>query len=158
DGAGIQELASVNIGGGGTWNRDDVILFTARAISGISRVAAAGGPVVEVTHPDSPRALRHASPYFLPDGRHFLFYAQGVSETQGVYWGDLESKDRVRLFDSDSAAVYSPSGYLLFIRQSTLFAQRFDAARRQLLGDPFSVAEEIAFDTSFKIGAISAGT
>jgi WD40-like Beta Propeller Repeat len=107
---------------------------------------------------DSPRAIRHTSPYFLPDVRHFLFYAQGASEAQGVYWGDLESKDRVRLFDSDSAAVYSPSGYLLFIRQSILFAQRFDAARRQLLGDPFSVAEQAAFDPNTIIAAISAGT
>jgi len=97
-------------------------------------------------------------PYFLPDGRHFLFYAQGDGpEAQGVYWGDLESKDRARLFYSDSAAVYSPSGYLLFIRQSTLFAQRFDASRRQLLGDPFPVAEQAAFDAA-NIGTISAGT
>src|SRR5262249_36621008 len=126
--------------------------------SAIFRIAAVGGPVVQVTHLDSPRALRHLFPYFLPDGRHFLFYAQGGPEVQGVYWGDLESKDRVRLFDSDSAAVYSPSGYLLFVRQSTLFAQRFDAARRQLFGDPFPVAEQAAVDANAYIGAISAGT
>src|SRR5262249_7731216 len=93
------------------------------------------------------------------DGRHFLFYAQGGGpEVQGVYWGDLESKNGVRLFDSDSAAVYSPSGYLLFIRQSTLFAQRFDAARRQLIGDPFSVVEQAAFDAPSNLAAVSAGT
>jgi Tol biopolymer transport system component len=115
--------------------------------------------VVQVTQLDSPREARHVFPYFLPDGRHFLFYTQGGGpETQGVYLGDLESQDRRRLFYSDSAAVYSPSGYLLFIRQSTLFAQRFDAARRQLLGDPFSVAEQAALDVPSNIGAISAGT
>jgi serine/threonine protein kinase len=155
----VQVLTNPAFGGGGTWNQDDVILFNRGPFSGIFRVAAAGGPVVDVTHLDSSRAIRHLFPYFLPDGRHFLFYAQGGGpEAQGVYWGDLESKDRVRLFDSDSAAVYSPSGYLLFIRQSTLFAQRFDAARRQLLGDPFSVAEQAALDTNVSIGAISAGT
>jgi serine/threonine protein kinase/Tol biopolymer transport system component len=142
--------------GGGTWNQDDVILFMHGARLTIFRVAATGGTPVQVT--DSPRAIRHTSPYFLPDGRHFLFYAQSAPETQGVYWGDLESKDRVRLLDSDSAAVYSPSGYLLFIRESTLFAQRFDAARRRLLGDPFPVAEQAALDPNVIIGAISAGT
>jgi hypothetical protein len=95
---------------------------------------------------------------FLPDGRHFLFYAGGEPDSRGVYWADLESKDYARLFDSDSAAVYSPSGHLLFIRQSTLFAQRFDAPRRQLLGDLFAVAEQAALDVPFNAGAISAGT
>jgi eukaryotic-like serine/threonine-protein kinase len=76
---------------------------------------------------------------------------------QGTYVADLESNERVRLIDSDSGAIYSPSGYLLFIRQSTLFAQSFDASRQQLLGDPFSVAEQVSFDaTSF--GAFSSGT
>jgi Tol biopolymer transport system component len=158
-GGPVQVLLS-HIGGGAfagaaTWNQDGVILFTHGARLTIFRVAATGGPAVQVT--DSPRAIRHTSPYFLPDGRHFLFYVQSASETQGVYWGDLESKDRVRLFESDSAAVYSPSGYLLFIRQSTLFAQRFDAARRRLLGDPFPVAEHAALDPNAIIGAISAG-
>jgi len=157
-GAGVQELASALLGGGGTWNQDDVILFNPRATSAIVRVAAVGGPVVEVTRLDSPREIQHLAPYFLPDGRHFLFYTRGGGpEAQGVYWGDLESKDRVRLFDSASAAVYSPSGYLLFVRQSRLFAQRFDAARRQLLGDPFPVAEQAAFAAPSNIGAIPAG-
>src|SRR5262249_3523919 len=153
----MRNMSGPAFGGGGTWNRDDVILFTHGIRLTIFRVAAFGGPTVQVTPLDSPRAIRHGSPYFLQDGRHFLFYVQSASETQGVYWGDLESKDRVRLFDSDSAAVYSPSGYLLFIRQSTLFAQRFDAARRRLLGDPFPVAEHAALDPNTIVGAISAG-
>jgi hypothetical protein len=105
-GGRVQELASALLPGGGTWNQDDVILFNPRAISGISRIAAGGGPVVEVTHTDSSTS-RHFFPYFLPDGRHFLFYAGSSSspERRGVYWGDLESKENVRLFDSDSAAV-----------------------------------------------------
>ncbi|HYR43547.1 MAG TPA: protein kinase, partial [Terriglobia bacterium] len=157
-GRGVQEVTRALLGGGGTWNRDDVILFNGSPTAGIFRVRAAGGPVVEVTRLDSPPAIRHLFPYFLPDGRHFLFYVRAGPEAQGVYWGDLESKDRVRLVDSDSAAVYSPSGHLLFIRQSTLFAQRFDAARRQLLGDPFSIAEQAASFDALRIGAISAGT
>src|SRR5262249_19061074 len=72
----VQVLTSALFGGGGTWNQDDVILFTPRASSGVARVAAVGGPVVEVTRLDSPHPIRHLFPYFLPDGRHFLFYAQ----------------------------------------------------------------------------------
>src|SRR5262249_6485751 len=155
-GGAVQVLADVLYGVGGTWNQDGVILFA--RFTSIVRVSGVGGPVVQVTQLDSPRATRHSFPYFLPDGRHFQFYALGGPEAPGVYWGDLGSKDRVRLFDSDSAAVYSPSGYLLFIRRSALFAQRFDATRQQLAGDPFSVAEEAALDARGNIGAISVGT
>src|SRR5262249_15677498 len=97
-GTNVQDVArALNATPGGTWNQDDVILFTGTVTAGIFRVAAAGGPIVEVTRLDSPHAIRHLSPYFLPDGRHFLFYARGGSDPQGVYWGDLESKERVRL-------------------------------------------------------------
>src|SRR5437660_354106 len=153
----VQVLAGASFGLGGTWNQNDVILFSPTVRSNIFRVAAGGGPVAEVTHLDSPRAANHRFPYFLPDGRHFVFYVLADSDIQGVYLGDIESSERVRLFNSDSAAVYS-SGYLLFIRQGTLFAHRFDAARRQLAGDPFPIAEQAAVDAGFSAGAISAAT
>src|SRR5262249_33943048 len=60
-GGRVQELTSALLPGGGTWNQDDVILFNPRAISGISRIAAVGGPVVEVTHRDS-STNRHVFP------------------------------------------------------------------------------------------------
>src|SRR5215510_3912131 len=119
-GGAVQALAGARLGLGGTWNQNDVILFSPTGASNILRVAAGGGPVAEVTHLDAPRASVHMFPYFLPDGRHFVFYVRAAPEIQGLYLGDLESNERVRLFNSDSAAVYS-SGYLLFIRQSTLF-------------------------------------
>ena len=43
-----------------------------------------------------------------------------------------------------SAAVYAEPGYLLFVRDNTLFAQRFDAERQQLEGAPTLVAPHVA--------------
>src|SRR5262249_26883568 len=151
-GGAVQALAGAGLGLGGAWDQNDVVFFL--GASSIFRVAAGGGPVAQVTHLDAPRASVHIFPYFLPDGRHFVFYVRAAPEIQGLYLGDLESNERVRLFNSDSAAVYS-SGYLLFIRQSTLFAHRFDAARRQLSGDPFPIAPQAALDAGFNAGAIS---
>src|SRR5262249_15211922 len=76
----LTNTGGIAFGGAGTWNQDDVILFTHGIRLTIFRVAAAGGPAVELTRLDSPPAIRHMSPYFLPDGRHFLFYAQSGSE------------------------------------------------------------------------------
>ena len=44
-----QTLADAAAGRGGTWNRDDVILFTGQANSPISRISASGGTVTPVT-------------------------------------------------------------------------------------------------------------
>ena len=42
-----------------------------------------------------------------------------------------------------SPAVYADPGYLLFVREGTLFAQRFDAAALALAGDPVRIAESL---------------
>src|SRR5262245_53200234 len=157
-GGAVQMIAPAPLGIGGTWNNDDIILFNRSASGGLARVSAAGGTVREVTHVESPRAPYHSFPYFLPDGRHFLFFAPVGAQAPGVYIGDVESGAASRLFESDSPAVYAATGHLLFIRQDTLFAQPFDATNRRLLGDPFPVVEHPARDGGWYAGAMSAGT
>ena len=81
----------------------------------------------------------HRAPYFLPDGRHFLYLAQ-LPNT--IYVGSLDSTEPPkRLLTSDSRAVYAPPGYVLFVQQGTLMGQRFDADALEVSGDPFPVAE-----------------
>ena len=84
----------------------------------------------------------HQFPQFLPDGRHFLYYTLDA-KPPGVYVGQLDGSETQRLLDADAAAVYVPSGYLLFLRQGTLFAQAFDPVRLALTGNPFRVAEQV---------------
>ena len=66
-------------------------------------------------------------PLFLPDGRHFLYFAPGAPDVRGVYVGDVTKPETRRVVDSSAAAVYT-SDHLLFVRQEGLFAQRFDPA------------------------------
>jgi Tol biopolymer transport system component/tRNA A-37 threonylcarbamoyl transferase component Bud32 len=131
----------------GTWNRDGTILFAmgfrgaGSSTRGLFRVSAAGGKPAPVTTPDvSSKETGHRSPIFLPDQHHFLYLAQTPNT---VYVGSLDSKERRRLFNADSNAAYTPPGYLIFVRQGTLMAQRFDANRLALSGDPFPVAENV---------------
>ena len=51
-----------------------------------------------------------------------------------------------------------PSGYLLFLRQGTLFAQAFDPVRLELTGNPFRVAEQLAWDSAPALSASATGT
>ena len=92
------------------------------------------------------RQTSHRFPTFLPDGRQFLFYAQGTPETRGIYLGSLDSAETTRLTAADTAGVYLPSGWLLWVRAGTLVAQRLDLERKALTGDPVTLADPVAFD------------
>ncbi len=86
----------------------------------------------------------HYSPYFLPDGKHFLFFADSKRpEHSGIYVGSLNSKETKRLLASDTNAAYSPPGYLLFGRGRTLLAQAFDLNKLELSGEPVPVTEQL---------------
>ena len=86
----------------------------------------------------------HRRPFFLPDGRHFLYYAAGSATTGGaVYVSSLDSAERKLLINSDSVNVVYSQGHLLFLRETTLMAQPFDARRLTLTGEAFPIAEQI---------------
>jgi DNA-binding winged helix-turn-helix (wHTH) protein/Tol biopolymer transport system component len=134
---------------GGSWNRDGTILFGDGDV--ILRVPAKGGEATPLTKLDASRGeTTHDFPVFLPDGRHFLYTIHSRKrENGGVYAGSLDSPDaRIQLLDDISNADYatampSDSGYLLFVRNQVLMAQRFAAHELQLSGEAFPVVERI---------------
>jgi serine/threonine protein kinase len=139
-----QVLANVSVGRGGTWNSDGIILFGRSVIEPLFKVSATGGEPVAVTRLEAGQ-MNHKFPQFLPDGRHFIYFVTG-GPRQGVYAGSLDGTSSKRLANADATAVVSPSGFLLFLRQTTLFAQAFDFKGQELSGNPFPVAEQAAFD------------
>ena len=137
--------ASTRGAGGGTWNRDDVIVFAPFLEGGLVRVPAAGGTATPLTTLEAGEG-NHVWPHFLPDGRHYLFFLSGARS--GIYIGALDAKERKLLIAFDdqiglSAVTYAPPGYVVFVRNQTLMARRFDAARLELIGDAFRLAESV---------------
>ncbi len=150
-GGETQILCDSAAGGGGTWNRDDVILFSPAHAGegGLVRVPAGGGTPVPVTALDAAQGeTNHLWPQFLPDGRHYL-YIVGARDHGGLYAGSLESKERTllidrKLLDDEYGRVeYTAPGYLLFVRDRALVAQSFDATRLALAGDVVQVADRV---------------
>ena len=136
EGVSVQTLADTVSRLGGAWNRDGTIVFSP-AVPQLATVPASGGPVSRL-------AAAGAWPSFLPDGRHFLYWAKGtVPASQGVYVGSLDSTDVKQLITSEFKGAYAAPGYLLFVRDETLMAQAFDTDRLKLRGEPFVVAEGI---------------
>ncbi len=158
-GGAPQTLATAARGRGGTWTADGVILFAPTTTSPLFRVAASGGEAVAVTTLD--RQGNHQFPIFLPDGRQFLFFATGTPETAGIYLGSLESEDTKRLTPADTRGVYLPGlparmeGWLAWVRDGTLVAQRLDLEQKALTGDPVTLADPVAIDAGFNVSAVS---
>jgi Tol biopolymer transport system component len=143
----IETLTDAGGARGGTWNQDDVIVFVPRPADGPHRIPASGGEATPVKI-DAPQALRGWFPSFLPDGRHFLFFAPTPSQPDqaGTYVVSVDGGKPTRLLATRSAALYAVPGYLLFWRESALLAQPFDAATLVLSGSPTPVANAVGFN------------
>ena len=125
----------------------------------LHKVQAAGGQPVQITSLDpSLQETEHLTPYFLPDGVHYLYVAlAGQPTNSAVYVGSTDSKERTRLFASESPAIYAAAspgkGYLLFNRGNAVFAQPFDPEARKLTGEPTRLS-----DAAPRLGGNFAGT
>ena len=132
---------------GGNWGLDGQILFSANATSGLFRVSSAGGAPAPFTTLDSKlQENSHRWPLWLPDGRHYLFVVfSGDTRTGGIFWGTPGSPVKKRILPDLSLVAVTPDGYLLFRRQA-LMAQRFDADRGELSGEPFVITDSLRGD------------
>jgi eukaryotic-like serine/threonine-protein kinase len=144
-GGPAQTLSDAGVSAGGTWNRDGVIVFVRNLSDGLYSIPATGGTPTRVTTLDRSRnEILHVWPYFLPDGRHFLYLARSSQEEKSaIFVGSLDSKETKFLLNADSSMAYAPPGFLLFARQQTLMAQGFNADKLQLTGDEIPVAQGI---------------
>lgn len=130
---------------GATWGPNLIVFSNWR--SGLDAVAPWGGQPSAFTTLDlSLGDTQHQWPQFLPDGRHYLFYIASTRPSRaGVYVGTIGSSDPIRLLDSShGAAIYAPPGYLVYVRDGSLMAQRFNAERLQLEGEPTSLASNVS--------------
>lgn len=146
-GGTVQTLADAERRGGGTWNKDGVILFAPAFGGGLFRVSAAGGAITPVVTVGAPHnEISYFWPRFLPDGKHFLYLARSSrGEDSGIYIGSLDSTESKLLVQSGAGAMYA-LGYLLFLRGGALMAQPFDPDKLQLSGEPSQVAEEVGYN------------
>ena len=124
---------------GGTWNRDNVIVFN-NGPAPLYRVSSAGGvATVMGALPGESRQF----PVFLPDQHHFLYNV--ASNVGGSVWvGSIDNTDAKQVLPADTGAVFDArAGLLLFGRQGTLLAQSFDPKTFALSGEAFPVAEHL---------------
>jgi len=143
-GGAPQTLSSLIGNDGSSWGADDTLLVAqGLGANPLMRQSVTGGAATAFTTLE-PGQTNHRYPYFLPDGRWFLFTVQGTPETAGIYLGHLDGTAPVRLTaDNSSGGVFHPDGWLLWSREGTLTAQRLDLAQAVLTGNPIALADGV---------------
>jgi Tol biopolymer transport system component len=148
EGGPPQTVCEASNGRGGAWSKDDVIVFTPTTSASLMRVPATGGTPEPASQLDRSKGENsHRWPFFLPDGKHFLYWARTSQGVQGntLDVGELGSLQAKEVMKSESMAEYA-SGHLLFMREQTLMARPFNPRTLQFTGEAVPVAEHIAIN------------
>lgn len=148
---------------GGTWSRTGVILFAPKFNVGLFEVSAEGGepkPISTVNYKSG--ELSHRWPHFLPDGRHYIYFSYHQTLLRKpIMVASLDSREQKQILESASMVQYAGPGYLVYVRERTLVAQRFDSTKLQVEGNALPLAEgveaegEVGFATG--LSAFSVG-
>ena len=126
---------------GASWGPDNSIVFAGGSDAGLSRVSADGGKPESLTTPDPKREeYGHRLPSWLPNGKAVLFTVmRHVLDSQPwLALLRLDTREWHVLLQDAADARYVPTGHLVFLRQGTLMAVRFDLARLEVIGQPIS--------------------
>jgi eukaryotic-like serine/threonine-protein kinase len=129
----------------GTWGRDAILY----ASSGpIFRVPPGGGtPVVEVEPDRSGEETSVGWPWFHPDGRHYFYTARNRNREGALKLGEIGSPS-THVMPLISNVQWVDPDLLVFARDGTLMAQRFDLDRRAAIGDPSPISDQIQYSRS----------
>jgi Tol biopolymer transport system component len=130
---------------GGAWAADGTILYAGGTVGPLLRVPATGGVPATVTRLVSGQS-NHRFPVLLPDGRRFLFFAVGTPQTQGIYLGSLDAPAVTRLTDASAAGAYLPSGWVAWVRNGALVAQRLQDGPSALVGDRVVLTDQLTYE------------
>ena len=131
---------------GASWGDDHRIVF-ARGIGGLLEVPSEGGSASELTTTEQRKELSHRLPHVLPGGDGVLFT---VVHNRFPRWDEAQIWLHSRkagvsrlLIDGGADARYASSGHLIYAREGTLLAVRFDLKRFEVIGGPIGVLPDV---------------
>ncbi len=149
-----QVLATALVARGGSWGTQGVIIYSPNAESSIWRVNADGSAMAPAT-----QSIRtaddqsHRWPVFLPDGKHFLFWAGTFGNLKddrasGIYLSSLEGKERKLVARCHSSFGYDAHNLFYADEQRQLVSIGFDVSAGTASGSTSVVANIVGFQPS----------
>jgi serine/threonine-protein kinase len=130
---------------GGAWTSDDQIVFAPGMLSGLVRVAAAGGDPVPFTNLAVDRGeVSHRFPAPLPNRRLTYHVMNRNGEENGTWLVSLDdprhARRIVRAFDRGIVV----GDQLIWTSAGTLLTQRLDLSTGRLIGNPASIVTRVS--------------
>jgi Tol biopolymer transport system component len=148
-GGTAQVIADAPYGRGGAWGADGNIVYSPATQDRLYRINVNGGTPTPFTTLDHAQHTSHRWPFFLPDGKHFLYQAinhdASKSGNDTIYYASVDGSVNKPLFKCKSNAIYA-DGYLLFARNEQLLAQPFNPSNGTLISEPQTLAKDVAND------------
>lgn len=147
DGGEPLTLANARNPRGGFWGEDDNILFAPENRVALLRIPSSGGSPQAATQLDLKKGeVSNRYPQLLPGGKAILFTTRTAQES----WEDgsvsvqvLKTGEHKTLVHGGYFGRYLPSGYLLYVHQSTLYSAPMDMGHLELTGAPSPVIENL---------------
>jgi Tol biopolymer transport system component len=141
-------ICDVSSGRGGSWSQNGTIVISPNSAGGLYKVPSSGGKPEILKADTSNKVLSLRWPHFLPDGNHFLYSTQcsasGSSPLDGIYLSSISDTSSEKLISASSNGQYA-NGYLLFVRQGILLAQKFDPDKLELEGEAMPLSENVQY-------------
>jgi serine/threonine-protein kinase len=139
-------LCEGNFGSGAAWSLDDRIVFAGP--KGLMQVPAGGGtPTALTTVDDKKGETGHSRPQFLPGEKQLLFTLSvkdpGAGGPQFAVL-DLASGAYRTVARGGANGRYVPTGHLVYLRGTTLFAVPFDLKTLSVTGAEAPVVEAVS--------------
>ena len=140
----VQDICDATGFFGGSWNRDGVIVFAPGIVGPIYQVRAAGGTPQPVTTVEPGSSEAHHWPFFLPDGKHFLYSVNWTRDAvrPGIYEAAIDSGASKFISSGTTGNVLFASGHLLYVSDRTIMAQPFDTDSLQTIGPALPLTQQ----------------
>lgn len=141
---------------GATWGTDGTIVLAGQREGGLMRVSDAGGDPEPLTLLDDVankmEGLSHRWPQYLPGNRAVIFTSNMGSSnfsSAEIAAYDFENKSVKTLVKEATFGRFVPPGFLVYARENTLFAARFDPRSLEVIGPAVPVMEGVSTATSW---------
>ncbi len=155
-GGPTQKIADVRAARGGSWGSQNTIIYAPDAGSAIWRVNPDGTGAAPVTDASFNENLNetHRWPYFLPDGKHFLYWEGNFGNDKsdrysGIYLSSLDRKEKRKQVVICHSNIGIASGRLFYADDDhRLVSVALDASTGNISGGPVPVANIVGFQPS----------
>jgi serine/threonine protein kinase len=134
---------------GAAWGDGGYIIATLGSNPGygLSRVPETGGTPQPLTKPEQTGEATHRWPQILPGGKSVLFTGNAITgnyEGASIQVLSLETGKWKVVQPRGYYGRYLPGGYLVFVREGTLYGVPFDLDRLEVAGTPAPLLEDVA--------------